>query len=146
MKKLIVPLALGVILSTAVAARSNANIAPKPDLTRQQAVERADALFRTFDMNHDGIISRDEANQVGVRLLELRITSGKDPAPGIGGHTRRFLEHAFAGAQSVTRDQFRRAMLAHFDQMDVNHDGILTAAEREQARQGQSEARQDPGN
>jgi hypothetical protein len=34
----------------------------------------------------------------------------------------------------VTKEQFEGAMLAHFDQMDANHDGILTAAEREGAR------------
>jgi hypothetical protein len=31
----------------------------------------------------------------------------------------------------VTEQQFEQAFLAHFDQMDANHDGILTAAERD---------------
>ncbi|MFL6725557.1 MAG: hypothetical protein ACJ8FS_03455 [Sphingomicrobium sp.] len=67
-------------------------------------------------------------------MLLLRASTGRDVAPGIGGHTLRFLERRFAGLQAVTRQQFEDAFLAHFDQMDVDHDGILTAAEREHAR------------
>jgi Ca2+-binding EF-hand superfamily protein len=105
---------------------------PQPDLTRQQALVRADALFERFDLDHDGIVTRDEARQVGTKLALQRTATGIDPAPGIGGHTLKFLEQAFAGAPSVTRREFERAMLAHFDAMDVNHDGVLTAAERAQ--------------
>ena len=78
-------------------------------------------------------MTRDEAEQVGGELMIKHATTGADEAPGIGGHTLKFLEHVFAGLESVTRQQFERAMLAHFDQMDRNHDGILTAAERLQA-------------
>jgi len=134
MTKLLVALGLSAALSTAAGAASSSRSANQPDLMRRQAIERADSLFDTFDINRDGIISRAEADQVGMKLLELRVTTGKDPAPGIGGHTRRFLERAFAGAESVTRQQFEQAMLAHFDQMDLNHDGVVTAAERERAR------------
>jgi hypothetical protein len=35
--------------------------------------------------------------------------------------------------QSVTELQFEQAFLAHFDEMDTNHDGILTDTERRQA-------------
>jgi hypothetical protein len=108
--------------------------APQPDLTREQARERADQLFQMFDLNHDGVVTRKEAQSLGRRLLMQRASTGRDVAPGIGGHTLKFLEHAFAGRQSVTELQFEDAMLAHFDQMDVNHDGILTAAERQDGR------------
>jgi len=30
----------------------------------------------------------------------------------------------------VDRRQFEQAMVAHFDQMDSNHDGLLSVAER----------------
>jgi hypothetical protein len=66
-------------------------------------------------------------------LLLLRASTGRDVAPGIGGHTLRFLKHRFAGLQAVTKQQFEDAFLAHFDEMDTNHDGILTVAERERA-------------
>ena len=106
----------------------------EPDLTRAQALERAEALFDRFDLNHDGIVTRAEAEMVGSKLLMVRAATGRDEAPGIGGHTLRFLRQRFAGRGSVTKAQFERAFLAHFDQMDVNRDGILTAAERQQAR------------
>lgn len=99
-------------------------------LTRQQAVQRADALFDQFDLNHDGSISRDEAASAGGRLMMQRAMTGRDVAPGIGGHTLKFMEHAFAGVERVDRKQFEQAMLAHFDQMDSNHDGVLSVAER----------------
>ena len=104
------------------------------DLTRNQALERADQLFDRFDLNHDGVVTGKEEQSLGRRLLMQRAATGRDVAPGIGGHTLRFLEHTFAGMQSVTERQFEEAMLAHFDQMDVNRDGVLTAAEREDGR------------
>ena len=106
----------------------------QPDLTRAQGQECADRLFEQFDLNHDGTVTREEAEVLGSKLLLIRASTGRDEAPGIGGHTLRFLRHRFAGLDSVTKPQFEAAFLAHFDEMDVNHDGILTAAERLQAR------------
>jgi Ca2+-binding EF-hand superfamily protein len=135
MKKLICAIA---VIAAAAAAPALAQPAQtpseQPDLTRNQALERADQLFDRFDLNHDGIVTRKEAQSLGRRLLMQRAATGRDVAPGIGGHTLRFLEHTFAGMQSVTKRQFEEAMLAHFDQMDVNRDGVLTAAEREAGR------------
>ena len=111
-----------------------ANAPQQPSLTRQQARERADQRFDQFDLNHDGIVTREEVERLGPKLLFLRASTGRDLAPGIGGHTLRFLKHRFARVQAVTRQQFEAAFLAHFDQMDTNHDGILTTAERRQAR------------
>jgi Ca2+-binding EF-hand superfamily protein len=123
-------------LSTNASAQVSDSAGQQPDLTRHQALERAQQLFSTFDVNHDGVVTRKEAETVGRRLLLQRAATGRDVAPGIGGHTLRFLEHAFTGMQSVTEQQFEQAMLVHFDQMDTNHDGILTAAERTVAPAG----------
>ena len=139
MKSLLVTLALGAALFSipALAAADHGasqTSAGKPDLTRQQAQERADVLFDMFDANHDGSITRAEAQQVREKLMVQHASTGKDMAPGIGGHTLKFLERAFSGADSVSRQQLEQAMLAHFDEMDLNHDGIVTAAERAQLR------------
>lgn len=108
--------------------------AAQPSLTREQVRSRADQLFDRFDLNHDGFVTRGEAQLLGRKLLLLRASTGRDQAPGIGGHTLRFLRHRFAGLQEVTKPQFEAAFLAHFDEMDVNRDGILTAEERLRAR------------
>jgi Ca2+-binding EF-hand superfamily protein len=135
MKRLIGAIALVVAAAAAPALAQPAQTpSEQSDLTRNQALERADQLFDRFDLNHDGIVTRKEAQSLGRRLLMQRAATGRDVAPGIGGHTLRFLEHTFAGMQSVTKRQFEEAMLAHFDQMDVNRDGVLTAAEREAGR------------
>jgi hypothetical protein len=134
MKPLIFAIACSAAILSSQAGAQAPGAPPEPDLTREQARERAEQLFATFDVNHDGVVTRKEAQSVGRRLMMRRAATGRDVAPGIGGHTLRFLEHAFAGMPSVTEQQFEQAFLAHFDQMDANHDGILTAAEREEGR------------
>jgi len=138
MNKLILTAALGAVM---FAAQAGAQPVPGvrhagriQDMTRQQAQQMADHLFDRFDLNRDGTVTRDEAGKLGNKLMAHHAATGADEAPGLGGHTLRFLEHAFAGADAVTRTQFEAAMLAHFDQMDTNHDGVVTAGEREQAR------------
>jgi hypothetical protein len=48
---------------------------------------------------------------------------------------QRMIDEAFGSAQSLTLQQFEAQALARFDAMDLNHDGVVTAAERQQARQ-----------
>ncbi len=42
------------------------------------------------------------------------------------------IDEAFAGAPSLTLQQFEAQALARFDAADLNHDGVVTAAERQQ--------------
>ena len=133
MTKILLSTAIAV---TAFAGRALAQPLSAPagaDITRQEAIQRADRLFDMLDVNHDGLLTRSEAERAGAQLRALRASSGTDVAPGVGGHTARYLEHRFAGARSITREQFQRAMLTHFDRMDLNRDGVLTAGERQQA-------------
>ncbi len=126
---------LGVVVVTFTATPLAAHLPiPEQSLTREQVRDRADQLFDRFDVNHDGYVTRSEAQVVGGKLLLLRASTGRDEAPGIGGHTLRFLRHRFAGLQAVTKPEFEAAFLAHFDQMDSNHDGVLTPDERLKAR------------
>ena len=89
-------------------------------MTRQQAQQMADQLFQRLDLNHDGVLTRQEADQATSRAG--------------GGRGGRMIERAFGDAQSVTLAQFEGAALARFDRQDLNHDGVVTAAERQQAR------------
>lgn len=130
--KLLATLALGAATLSAPSVASTSSVSTTgPDVTRPMAVQRADRLFALLDTDHDGILTRDEARVAGARLMAERMASGHDAAPGIGGHTLKYFEHALETSSSVDRRQFEQVMLAHFDQMDRNHDGILTSAERQ---------------
>jgi hypothetical protein len=54
------------------------------------------------------------------------------------------IDRVFANAQSITLQQFEAQSLARFDVQDLNHDGTVSSAEREQAR-AQRKAQQSPG-
>jgi len=89
------------------------------DMTRVQAQQMADSMFQRFDLNHDGVVTRQEADQAGSQF---------------GGRAERMVERVFGTAQSLTLQQFEAQQLARFDRDDANHDGVVTVAERQQAR------------
>jgi hypothetical protein len=119
--------------ATAVEPAPSAVVDDAP-ITRREAVERADRLFDLLDVNRDGVLTRREAMTEGRQLKAQRRATGVDVAPGIGGQTARYFERRFAFANSISRRQFEQAMLAHFDRLDRNHDGLLTAEERADGR------------
>jgi hypothetical protein len=119
MKTLLAGVALGAaIISTSAIAQQGGMM--DQDMTRAQAQQRADMMFQRFDANHDGIITRDEAQQAAAQF---------------GGRGQRMIDRIFGTAQSITLQQFEAQSLARFDAMDLNHDGTVTAAERQQARE-----------
>jgi Ca2+-binding EF-hand superfamily protein len=87
-------------------------------VSRQQAQLLADAMFQRLDLNHDGTVTRAEADEARTQM-------------GGRGH---MVERTFGAAQSLTLAQFEASTLARFDAEDLNHDGIVSVAEREQAR------------
>lgn len=103
------------------------------DRTRQQAQQMADAMFQRFDINHDGILTRDEAQQA---LAQVAAAHGGDAgeADQAGGRAQRMLARMFGDAPSVTLAQFEAQALSRFDREDLNHDGVVKAAERQQGR------------
>jgi Ca2+-binding EF-hand superfamily protein len=94
----------------------------KQDMTRSQAQQRADKMFQRFDVNHDGTVTRAEAQQAASQM------------PNGGDRAQRMIDRMFGQAQTLTQAQFEAQSLARFDAQDLNHDGTVTAAERQQAR------------
>ena len=101
------------------------------DTTRQQAQQRADMLFQRLDANHDGVVTRQEAEQAAAQM-----GGGQGGKGGQGGgrFAARMIDRLFAQGDSVTKAQFDAQVLARFDRQDLNHDGVVTADERQQAR------------
>jgi len=97
------------------------------DVTRQQTQEMTDLMFRRFDLNHDGVLTRQEAEQAAAQL------GGGDDSRR-GARAERRIARLFGGQQSVTLAQAEAEALARFDAEDLNHDGIVSGDEREQAR------------
>jgi hypothetical protein len=127
MKKLLVTIALGAtIVSTQALARGadhgDRSGWAQQDMTRQQAQQMADAMFQRFDLNHDGTVTRQEAEQARAQM-------------GFGSErAEKMIARVFGDTQSLTLAQFEAQSLARFDRDDLNHDGTVTAAERQQAR------------
>lgn len=126
MKKLIVAMAAGAaaIFSPALAQGRGGR---GHDQTREEARQRADMIFQMIDANRDGVVTRAEAEQAAANF------AGR--GGGHGGKMQRMIDQVFATAPSVTLQQFEGMMLARFDAEDLNHDGVLTADERQQARE-----------
>jgi len=125
MKTFLVTIALGAaMLTTQACAQPAAPVGGghhgwAQDMTRQQAQQFADSMFQRLDTNHDGVLTRAEADAA---------------ASQDGGRGGRMIDRLFGDAQSVTLAQAEAAALARFDAQDLNHDGVVSAAEREQAR------------
>lgn len=95
------------------------------DMTRSQAQQRADMMFQRLDLNHDGTVTRQEAEQAMAQF-----GGGGDG----GNRAERMISRVFGDAPAVTLAQAEAQALARFDRQDLNHDGVVTAEERQQAR------------
>ena len=122
MKTFLITVALGVtMVSTAAMAQDQGagRGGWMQDMTRAQAQQAADEMFQRFDLNRDGVVTRQEADQAGAQY---------------GERAKRLIDRVFGTAQSLTLQQFEAQQLASFDRDDLNHDGVVTVAERQQAR------------
>ena len=121
MKMMIAAIALATTLVPVAASAQDAQMGMS-DMTRAQAQQAADGIFQRLDVNHDGTVTRAEAEQVRKQM-------------GVGGErAEHMIDRTFGMAQSLTLKQFEDQQLARFDRQDLNHDGVVTAAERQQAR------------
>src|SRR3982750_2711009 len=139
MKTLLVTLALGAaMISTQALAQDGVGERgghAMQDMTRAHAQQRADMMFQRFDLNHDGSVTRQEAEQAASQF-------------GAGGRAEKMIDRVFGAAQSLTLQQFEAVSLTRFDRDDLNHDGTVTVAERQQVRaqlKAQRAAAENPG-
>jgi hypothetical protein len=149
MNKLLVTIALGAafVSAPALAQGGGGGGAIQRDQTRAEAQQRADGMFQMLDANKDGTLTKAEA---ATGLSQFQAARGGDDQSGRGaGRMQRMIDGAFGTAQSLTKTQFEALVLARFDAMDLDHNGRVTAAERQQLRaqrqaQGQAPAAAAP--
>ena len=146
MQKLIVSIALGAAFVSAPALAQGGGGGGggymQRDQTRAEAQQRADMMFQMLDTNKDGSVTKAEAEEAVARLEAAR---GDDDSGRGTGRVQRMIGQVFGTAQSLTLQQFEAGVLTRFDAQDLNHDGTVTAAERQQLRaqrqaQGQAPA------
>jgi hypothetical protein len=133
MKTMIVAVALGAALVSSQALAQDAGrggVFMQRDQTRADAQQRADMMFQMLDTNKDGTVTRAEAEQA---LTQFEASRGGEEGHG-AGRIQRMINLAFGSGQSITLQQFEAQALARFDAMDLDHNGTVTAAERQQAR------------
>jgi hypothetical protein len=112
---------------------------------KRVAMRDPNAAFERLDANKDGSISRDEFAKAREMRIEKRVEMRGD-APraggkrmmrmgGMGGHgmMMRMADADKDGKVSLAEAQ--AAAVSHFDMMDANRDGQVTADERRGARQ-----------
>jgi hypothetical protein len=131
MNKFLIMIALGATTVPAAALAQGGGGMMQKDQTRAEAQQRTDMLFQMLDASHDGTVTRTEADQA---LAQFQAARGGDDGGRRGGRLQRMIDEAFATSQSLTLQQFEAQSLARFDAADLNHDGIVTAAERQVAR------------
>jgi Ca2+-binding EF-hand superfamily protein len=144
MKVVFVTIALGaaVVAAPALAQAPGAGAGwAQRDQTRAEVKQRADMLFQMLDANHDGTVTRAEAEQALTQFQASQGGDGGGQGAGRGRMMQRMIEQTFATTPSVTLQQFEAFALARFDAQDLNHDGVVTAAERQQLRDQRAQAR-----
>jgi Ca2+-binding EF-hand superfamily protein len=89
-------------------------------------------LFGRADANKDGVVTRAEFDAASAQMKAHM----QDASMGRGGMAGHMFEMADANKDGrVSLAEMQAAALAHFDKMDLNHDGTISPDERKQARE-----------
>jgi hypothetical protein len=98
MKKLLLTAASAALFLSGHAA------AQAPSAAQQAAVAMADQLFDRYDLNQDGVVTRDEAAQARAQMASAE-------SPKQNRKAERMLDRVFGNAQSVTRADVEAAAI-----------------------------------
>jgi hypothetical protein len=104
MKKLLITAASAALFLSGQAG-AQSPIAESPSVARAQAIAMADQLFARYDLNHDGVVTRDEAAQVLAQMA-------RGETPKQSRKAERMIDRMFGNAQSVTLSQVEAAAAA----------------------------------
>lgn len=127
--------------------------------TRAMLVERLNGSFKSVDTNGDGVLSQAELTAAELKEQQIRraavrarmeaafdkLDSNHDgnltkaeflaAAPQASGSSpdgAALLSQLDKNKDSkVSIDEYRAPMLSRFDRLDINHDGVLSPAERQ---------------
>jgi Ca2+-binding EF-hand superfamily protein len=143
MEKIIFAIAFGaaVVSAPVLAQATGGGGWGQRDQTRAEAQQRADMMFQMMDSNKDGIVTKAEAEQA---LAQFEAMRGQSDSGRGGGRMQRMMDEAFSTSPSLTKAQFEAQAFARFDAMDLNHDGTVTAAERQQLREQRQQSAPAP--
>ena len=71
------------------------------DQTRAEVQQRADMIFQMIDANHDGVVTREEAQQAAAQFAARAGENGRG-----AGRMQRVIDQAFGNGQSITLRDF----------------------------------------
>jgi Ca2+-binding EF-hand superfamily protein len=122
----------------------------------QRRAQHMTRMFDRLDADHNGSITREEMAQAharrgpggpgaegGPRGPGMRHRGPGGPGMGMRGRRGMRGQRLFGEQGFVTREQFRERALARFDRVDADHDGTVTAAERQALRGERRRHRQE---
>lgn len=136
--------------------------APAQNPTRAGVIKNLDSTFKAIDTNGDGTLSAAELSAAESKVQQERITmlrsrvdgeftkldTNKDgvlskaefmaaapSAPTTAPNGAALLSNLDKNKDGkVSADEYRGPILARFDALDTNHDGTISAAERQSAQ------------
>lgn len=110
--------------------------APNPflhDETRADAEAKAAQMFGSMDLNHDGFVTVEE---VSAYILARRPKTHGGVLPPVSALAKAMMADADTDKDGrVSAEESKAAADRGFDEVDTNHDGVISPVERMAANQ-----------